>query len=664
MTSTRRNAQPLPCEPCRKAKVRCDNTIPQCQNCTRRGKGDNCVYVSAPVTRTWYSDNAPSPTASPRPQPRPDSALQSGPLPSGDEKLSVDFTNNSAVFSDIGDQFKRSLVIDTPTAARPDPKQIQLGARLLALLFDNFPLYERLAETSVEVWPEGCVLGHRLISGMFEALDDLHGALTSDPNNTKDLQSSLLRWSQKIFDDSAKPLAVHPAMSPEDYIRRISGRWEGIGLVFTVVGQGAMLERDWRSVRANEGNVPRDQKALAAQAISGSDACLQFCDLSGAVNDSLGWLLFQHIHLLTLVSGENDPRAWRRLADLSTTVFTLSHNPPEDKRIPFFLLELRKRLIAGAYSIDKQLATFLGRPPQISWRYYDVQFPLDLSYDEILAEPKVRETAISQLDKTGWNTQGIVGQAAWMRIALLIGSTREQILELSLSRRIEELPRKVQEVSQQSHKTWNDLPGFLRWRPGDSDSNDSSVLVPLYLNFLYNDFLLYRVLVRRSQSGSEGLISVSQNILGTILELIGKEIGSRTGTYNVGWNASSFGVPAAGVLAIELLCQSESQSQLPPSTFRRSEVIQKLTVFASHLQYVVRPHDGMYDVCQRARKVISNILDRILTVNPPPLPASLPADVLATNWLNGETVVLDDGTDLFRWLDGHYSDASRRGSWA
>lgn len=308
MTSTRRNGQALPCEPCRKAKIRCDGATPTCQNCVRRNKGDSCAYTPVPASRTWYSDNAPSPTASPRPQtaqPRPDSAaLQNrASFNAGDDKLSFDFaTNNSATFSDIGDQFKRSLVIDAPSAARPDTKQIQLGARLLTLLFEHFALYERLSETAVEVWPEGCVLGHRLVSGMFEALEDLHGSLAAD---AKDLQSSLLRWSQKIFEDSSKPLAVQPTMSPDDYIRRISGRWEGIGLVFTIVGQGAMLERDWRSIRSSEANVPRDQKSLAAQAISASDACLQFCDLSTAVNDPLGWLLFQHIHLLTLLCGEN-----------------------------------------------------------------------------------------------------------------------------------------------------------------------------------------------------------------------------------------------------------------------------------------------------------------------------------------------------------------------
>ncbi|PYH47009.1 putative C6 transcription factor [Aspergillus saccharolyticus JOP 1030-1] len=685
----RRNGQPpLSCEPCRKSKMRCDNATPACQNCIRRGKADSCVYPVTPASRTWYSDNAPSPTASPRSQGRPDSFTQgrSATPNGGDEKLAAaipmglptgnthsnnNSNNHSAVFSDMEDQFRNSMYLDASgraaDSATPDPRQVQMGARLLALLFENLPLYERLAETSLDVWPEGCILGHRLITGMFEALEDILEALTSDPGYVKDRHATMLRWAQKIFDDSSKPLVVHAATTPEDYIRRLSSRWEGIGLVYSIVGQGAMLERDWRSIRERERNVPRDQKLLAAQAVSASDACLQFCDTFGAVDDSLGWLLFQHLHLLTLVYGENDSRAWRKLAELATVAFTLGSNQSEkDTRTPFFVVELRKRLVAGAYSIDKQLATSLGRPPQISWRYYDVQFPLDLSYDEILAEPKVREAAISKLDKTGWNTQGVVGKSAWLRIALLIGSTREQILELSLSRRIDDLARKVQEVSQQSHKTWNELPSFLRWRPGSPDPNgSSSVLLPLYLNFLYNDFLLYRVLVKRTQSGAEGLISVSQNILSTILELIGKEIGSRAGTYNVGWNASSFGLPAAGVLAIELLRQSEAQSQLQAPTFRRSEVIQKLTVFASHLQYVVRPHDGMYDVCQRARKVISNILDRVLTVNPSPMPATLAAEVLAANWLNGETVTLDDGSDLYRWIENLYPDAAgSTSSWA
>lgn len=97
------------------------------------------------------------------------------------------------------------------------------------------------------------------------------------------------------------------------------------------------------------------------------------------------------------------------------------------------------------------------------------------------------------------------------------------------------------QVSENSRRTWEELPSFLRWRPGSVNSEDSgSLLIPLYLDFLYNDFLLYRLLVRRSQNESDALINISQSILGTVLQLIGREIAAGTGTYNIGWNVSHF----------------------------------------------------------------------------------------------------------------------------
>jgi chromatin structure-remodeling complex subunit RSC3/30 len=213
--------------------------------------------------------------------------------------------------------------------------------------------------------------------------------------------------------------------------------------------------------------------------------------------------------------------------------------------------------MAGAYSMDKQLATFLGRPPQISWRYCDVQLPLDLGYNEILADLHTREAAINRPDANGWNTGEVIQKAQWMRVALVMGRIREQILELSLSDCVDDLPQRAKwvprrrfcgvaqsliearQISENSRRTWDGLPSFLRWHPNSGNSDDSgSLLIPLYLDFLYNDFLLYRLLLRRSQDGSDALINVSQTILGAVLELIGKEIASGPGTYNVGWNVS------------------------------------------------------------------------------------------------------------------------------
>jgi chromatin structure-remodeling complex subunit RSC3/30 len=84
--------------------------------------------------------------------------------------------------------------------------------------------------------------------------------------------------------------------------------------------------------------------------------------------------------------------------------------------------------------------------------------------------------------------------------------------------------------------------------------------------------------------------------------------------------------------------------------FRRPETIQNLSVFASYLQYVVRPHEGNYDICQRARRILCCILNQALSANPS-LPSSLPADAVAADWLNGESILLVDGTNILEWID-------------
>lgn len=97
-----------------------------------------------------------------------------------------------------------------------------------------------------------------------------------------------------------------------------------------------------------------------------------------------------------------------------------------------------------AFSCDKQLATFLGRPPRISWRFCNVSLPLDLSFAEIVSEPTTRNMAISKLDATGWNMEKSDTQALWLRAELILGPLRENILELSLSQEVEDLPARIE----------------------------------------------------------------------------------------------------------------------------------------------------------------------------------------------------------------------------
>lgn len=47
----RRNGRQQSCERCRKLKIRCDHTVPQCLRCSARKLV--CVYDSAPMTKRF-----------------------------------------------------------------------------------------------------------------------------------------------------------------------------------------------------------------------------------------------------------------------------------------------------------------------------------------------------------------------------------------------------------------------------------------------------------------------------------------------------------------------------------------------------------------------------------------------------------------------------------
>ncbi len=45
----RRNGKQQACEPCRKAKIACDHSLPQCHRCSRRKIAHKCEYLDAPM---------------------------------------------------------------------------------------------------------------------------------------------------------------------------------------------------------------------------------------------------------------------------------------------------------------------------------------------------------------------------------------------------------------------------------------------------------------------------------------------------------------------------------------------------------------------------------------------------------------------------------------
>lgn len=79
------------------------------------------------------------------------------------------------------------------------------------------------------------------------------------------------------------------------------------------------------------------------------------------------------------------------------------------------------------------------------------------------------------------------------------------------------------------------------------------------------------------------------------------------------WLIALYGLPSAGILALELLHQSRNKPQAGSIDFPRSEVIQKLSNLVSSIDFIVRPTNGNHGICGQAKKMLQAILDTVLS---------------------------------------------------
>lgn len=245
-----------------------------------------------------------------------------------------------------------------------------------------------------------------------------------------------------------------------------------------------------------------------------------------------------------------DYRVWQKLGDLSTIIYAFGlHQSSEDieERFPFFLVEIRKRVMVCAYAIDKELATSLGRPPRICSRYCVIPLPLDISYEKMVLPCSEGEKALQNLDANGWNTEGNLTVGVRLRVVLLTSLLRENILELSLSPTTQDIILRVEFVSpyglhimlisetdrkklhrkliQESRQTQQDLPSFLHWYPEEAAAGAyrfarDKARAFAHIEFTYQEFLLHRILLKRVGINSPSLLECSLEIITTLLHII------------------------------------------------------------------------------------------------------------------------------------------------
>ncbi|OKL57725.1 hypothetical protein UA08_07127 [Talaromyces atroroseus] len=148
---------------------------------------------------------------------------------------------------------------------------------------------------------------------------------------------------------------------------------------------------------------------------------------------------------------------WGQLGDLSTRIFALGvHRETQgSSSIPPFLAQMRKRLFSASYRIDKNIATFLGRPPRLSSKHSDCGLPLCIDDDMFNASTHAFNQAINDTDEQGWRVQPTFCPTAWIRLQCSIAMFREEILDISI------MPLKPETV-QQLHLSLSRICGHMR----------------------------------------------------------------------------------------------------------------------------------------------------------------------------------------------------------
>ncbi|PKY07637.1 putative Zn(II)2Cys6 transcription factor [Aspergillus campestris IBT 28561] len=589
MSAPRRNGLLSSCEPCRKSKLRCDHTLPVCQRCVTSRRTQQCTYHPCPLTKgrpkrtlvrsnqnqreSYPDDDDVSPNREPfdwvdKSPSVPARRFEPKPTGNRDESFSplgfLGPTSHATVFgddaSDGGSQL--SLLADINTEA-VDSTMVEIGAQILSLL-DHLPFYAELLEKRFNLF-EGWIFGPQLIREALLGLRMLYHGVVQD-SSANNRHARLLEGSRLVFRNTVATIETDPAMTLSEYVAQTTPRWETIGLIFALVGTATYRISPGEAVLTRDGIPGKDRHGLRKIAVAVSDMCLQFCNKVGVISDPLCWAAVQHTVFIIDMHGSNDYRTWQRQGEVVSLVFALGlHQRTVDERTPFFLSEIRSRTMVAAYSMDKELATFLGRPPRICRQYCDLRFPLDISWDDLVAEASIREAAIQQLNPDGWNVQGDPDKGARPRLTLLASILREMILELSLSRDVDNL--------------WD------------------------------------RTVARKTGQIPDPLIDTSQDILAGLLDLVSKQSRAGPVSHLTIFDFSYIGLPAAAVLSKELLRRSQSSANQATSgtSFPRSKIIQNLSVFAAQIETFFPSREGDYDTCMKGLAYIRRVLDSVLS---------------------------------------------------
>ncbi|KAG4263733.1 hypothetical protein FPRO03_09009 [Fusarium proliferatum] len=344
--------------------------------------------------------------------------------------------------------------------------------------------------------------------------------------------------------------------------------------------------------------------------------------------------------------------SWRRLGDLSSSLFALGYHQQLESNgpIPPFLRSLRQAAFASSYSADKNVSIFLGRPPRISRKFCHFrQLSLDAYYSYTWAPD-------SKLD--------LFADARWAALCAIL--KEEIIVELFGEEQFDKRVEKARHIQTTAELQWSSLPQHFRlempMKSYDRPAAELDLMLGAKLNHLHVLFLQRLALVRRVSEPDTQLRNIAQEILGLVVEaVLFKDHLVHSGT-SLTWKVVYYGLAAAGVTCLSLL---QNQQPAEHEAVASPKVLRDLGVLVAEIEFgtLVYKEDANYALLAGATQTIKNILDSIsrsrlsqrrLTVQAPDSTVQDDPELGSTSWdLWGTGNLQDFDTNFWLMLAEH-----------
>lgn len=176
--------------------------------------------------------------------------------------------------------------------------RMSLGASVMAKL-QPFDFLERSVVTYFKINKAPALIGPLVTSAFSQ--------LRQDVQQLASLDDPYAAYAE-ITRNSARPLKVPPTMLPSEFHTLYTGqnlRWEALGLIMILAASSAQFTSpdDPMFVLDNGSRIDKDK--FIEEMIHSSNDCISLCQVHGAVNDIMVWLLYNSMLVKSNFYGDN-----------------------------------------------------------------------------------------------------------------------------------------------------------------------------------------------------------------------------------------------------------------------------------------------------------------------------------------------------------------------